>query len=326
VVRLRRLLCIAGVAAACAFIAACGGGGSPSGTQRVVLALDFTPNAAHAPIYLASHEGYDTRHGVKLSIRAPGSGPDSLKLLTSGRADIGVLDINDLGLARERGEDLVGVGALVQRPLAAIIAQPSIQRPRDLDGKRVGVSGLPSDPAFLKAILSRDGGNLATVHQITIGFGAVPNMIAKKIVAVPAFWNAEGVELREHGIPVKEFRVDDYGAPRYPEVVLVTTRKTLENRRAAVAATLAAIGEGVNKMVSDKPLATKVIADALGNGDQKLIRAQVDALTPSAVLPPLRLDKSVLEQWSAFDARTGLLPHPVDVDQAFDFTLAPPQR
>jgi len=223
---------------------------------------------------------------------------------------------------RERGEDLVGVGALVQRPLAAIIAQPSIQRPRDLDGKRVGVSGLPSDPAFLKAILSRDGGNLATVHQITIGFGAVPNMIARKIVAVPAFWNAEGVELRQHGIPVKEFRVDDYGAPRYPEVVLVTTRKTLEKRRAMVAATLAAIGEGVNKMVSDKPLATKVIADALGNGDQKLIRAQVDALAPAAVLPPLTLNKSVLEQWSAFDARTGLLPRPVDVDRAFDFSVA----
>ena len=288
----------------------------------MVLALDFTPNAAHAPIYLAAHEGYDEQHGIKLSIRTPGSGPDSLKLLTSGRADIGVLDINDLGLARDRGEDLVGVGALVQRPLAAIIAQPSIQRPRDLDGKRVGVSGLPSDPAFLKAILSRDGGDLSTVHQITIGFGAVPNMIARKIVAVPAFWNAEGVELRQHGIPVKEFRVDDYGAPRYPEVVLVTTRKTLEQRRDMVARTLAAIEQGVNKMVSDKALATKVIAAAAGNADPNLIAAQVDALAPSAVLPPLTLDKSVLEQWSAFDARTGLLPHPVDIGRAFDFSIA----
>src|SRR5256885_9763938 len=133
--------------AAAVALAGCGGNGSATGgAQRVVLALDFTPNAAHAPIYLAAHEGYDKREGIKLSIRAPGSGPDSLKLLTTGRADIGVLDINDLGLARERGEDLVGVGALVQRPLAALIAQPSIKRPRDLDGKRVGVSGLPSDP------------------------------------------------------------------------------------------------------------------------------------------------------------------------------------
>ena len=62
-----------------------------------------------------------------------------------------MLDIHDLGLARERGSDFVGVGALVQRPLAAIIARSDVKRPRDLEGRRVGVSGLPSDPAVLKA-------------------------------------------------------------------------------------------------------------------------------------------------------------------------------
>jgi NitT/TauT family transport system substrate-binding protein/putative hydroxymethylpyrimidine transport system substrate-binding protein len=288
----------------------------------MVVALDFTPNAAHAPIYLASTRGFDKKHGVKISIRSPGSGPDSLKLLASGRADIGVLDINDLGLARERGEDLVGVGALVQRPLAAIIAQPSINRPRDLDGKRVGVSGLPSDPAFLRAILSRDGGDLAKVKQVTIGFAAVANMVTKKIAAVPAFWNAEGVALRQKGIPVREFRVDDYGAPRYPEVVLATTRATLKKRHEAVVRTLAAIADGVRETLSDPALATSVIAKAAGGADPGLIRAQVKALS-TAVSPPLRLSKPVLEQWSAFDARTGLLPHRLNVDQAFDFSVAP---
>jgi putative hydroxymethylpyrimidine transport system substrate-binding protein len=317
-----RLAAALTVVLAAAVLAGCGGHGSSSGAQGVVLALDFTPNAAHAPIYLASHEGFDRRHGVKLTIRTPGSGPDSLKLLASGRADIGVLDINDLGLARERGEDLVGVAALVQRPLAAIIAQPSIQRPRDLEGKRVGVSGLPSDPAFLRAIMSRDGGDLAKVHQVTIGFGAVANMVTRKVVAVPAFWNAEGVTLRLRGIPVNEFRVENYGAPAYPEVVLVTTRRTLERRRDAVARTVAAIADGVRTMVSNRPLATKVIAAAADNADPRLVRAQVDALA-SAVQPPMRLDRRVLDQWSAFDAHTGLLPHALNVAQAFDFTVAP---
>ena len=310
---------LAGLGAA---VAGCGSSGGSAGGGRVVVGLDFTPNAAHAPIYLAQHQGFDRAHGVRLSIRTPGSGPDSLKLLTLGRVNIGVLDINDLGLARERGQDVVGVAALVQRPLAAIIAQPWIHRPRDLDGKRVGVSGLPSDPAFLRAVLSRDGGDLAKVHQVTIGFGAVANMVTRKVVAVPAFWNAEGVALRLRGIPVREFRVDDYGAPRYPEVVLVTTRKTLQRRRGAIVRALAAIAQGVRKMVSDRLLATRVIATAAGNADPRLIRAQVDALA-SAVLPPLRLNRRVLERWSAFDARTGLLPHPLNVSRAFDFSVAP---
>ena len=71
-----------------------------------------------------------------------------------GRADLAVVDIHDLGLARERGSDLVGVGALVQRPLAAVIARAGIRRPRELEGRRVGVTGLPSDDAVLRAVLS----------------------------------------------------------------------------------------------------------------------------------------------------------------------------
>lgn len=308
------------VAVLATLIAGCGGSGGSASGGRLVVALDFTPNPAHAPIYLAAHQGFDRRHGVRLSIRTPGPGPDSLKLLAAGRADLAVLDINDLGLARERGQDLVGVAALVQRPLGAIIAQPSIRRPRDLEGKRVGVSGLPSDPAFLRAVMSRDGGDLAKVQQVTIGFGAVANLAAGKVAAVPAFWNAEGVALRFRGIPVSEFRIDDYGAPRFPEVLLVTTRHTLERRRKAIEGALAAISEGVGATVSNRALATRVIATAAGGADPRLVRAQVDALTP-ALLPPLRLDRRVLEQWSAFDARTGLLPHALDVGRAFDFTL-----
>ena len=58
-------------------------------------------------------------------MRVPSSSTDSLKLLAAGRADMAVVDIHDLGLARERGGDIVGVGALVQRPLAAVIAGPA---------------------------------------------------------------------------------------------------------------------------------------------------------------------------------------------------------
>src|SRR4051795_5227938 len=110
------------VLAALAVLAVGCGGGSESGggPTRLSLALDFTPNAAHAPIYAAVRTGADRRHGIRLRILGPGTGtPDSLKLVTSGRADVGVLDIHDLGLAADRGANVVGIGALVQRPLAA---------------------------------------------------------------------------------------------------------------------------------------------------------------------------------------------------------------
>jgi putative hydroxymethylpyrimidine transport system substrate-binding protein len=226
---------------------------------------------------------------------------------------------HDLGLARERGADVVAVAALVQRPLAAIIAQPEVDRPRELEGRTVGVSGLPSDPALLRAVVEGDGGDYEKVRQVTIGFAAVPNLVQKKIDAVPAFWNAEGVILRQRGVRTREFRVDDFGAPRYPEVVLFTTRTTLEQRRRMVGV-VRALGDGTESVLADPGPAVSEIARA-GGADEELVRAQLEAVRP-ALRPPLRLSRRALERWADFDKRFGILEHRLDVQRAFAFGLA----
>ena len=243
-----------------------------------------------------------------------------MKLLASGRVDLAVLDIHDLAIAHERGSDVVGVAALVQRPLAALIAQRDVPRPRALEGRRVGVSGLPSDPAFLRAVIEHDGGDYRAVRQITIGFNAVGNMLARKIAAVPAFWNAEGVTLRHRGFETKEFRVEDFGAPRYPEVVLVTSRGTLERRRRAIERALEAIRRGALTALADPGSAARQIAAVAGQTDVDLVAAQMRALAP-AIRPPLELDRAALRRWAEFDARIGIVRRPPDVDAAFDFSL-----
>jgi putative hydroxymethylpyrimidine transport system substrate-binding protein len=139
-----------------------------------VIGLDFTPNAVHAPIYMAVRNGYDRRHGVDLRIRPPGSSPDSLKLLSSGRADVAVLDIHDLGLARERGADVVGLAALVQRPLAAIIAQPGVRRPRDLEADGSVCRGCRPTRRVLRAVVEGDGGTTTRSDRSRSGLPPCP--------------------------------------------------------------------------------------------------------------------------------------------------------
>lgn len=304
-------------------LAGCGGSASESAQPRhdVTLSLDFTPNAVHAPIYSAVRKGRDAQNGIALHIRKPGTGPDALKLVAAGKVDVGILDIHDLAIARQQGTDLVAVGALVDRPLAALIAQPEIHRPKDLEGHTVGVSGLPSDPAFLKAILEHDGADYAKVKQVTIGFAAVGRLLSRRVDAVPAFWNAEGVALEEKGRKVNEFRVDRYGAPPYPEVVLITSRRTLEKKRADIEATLRAIREGMADVKADPGAAAKEIAAAAETSDVALTRAQLDAVEP-VFAPGLKLDKPVLEKWADFDERIGIVDQRPDVDRAFDFTLS----
>ena len=290
--------------------------------QPVVLSLDFIPNAVHAPIYAAKSAGHDLAHGVALEIRKPSGGPDALKLVASGKVDVGVLDIHDLAIARARGTDLVAIGALVEEPLAALIARPGIERPRELEGKTVGVSGLPSDPAFLKAILRHDGADYDEVRQVTIGFNAVSRLLSGRVDAVPAFWNAEGVALRQRGLDIEEFRVEEYGAPPYPEVVMITARRTLREKRALLARTLDALEAGRLETLEDPDAAVLTIAQAAETRDLELVRAQLDAVAP-IFAEDLRLDRAVLEEWADFDARIGIVDRRPDVERAFDFTLRP---
>ncbi len=222
-------------------LAACGGGGAEPGAPKgATLVLDFTPNAVHSGIYLALQRGYYRDAGVEPDVRQPGTSSDAPKLLASGRADFAILDIHDLGIARERGLDPVGVMPIVQRPLASVLAAPQVRRPRELEGRTVGVTGLPSDDAVLDSIVAGDGGDPAAVRRVTIGFNAVASLAARKVDAATGFWNAEGVALRRRGVPTRIFRVDRYGAPPYPELVLCAGAGTLREDPALVRAVVGA--------------------------------------------------------------------------------------
>lgn len=315
------LLMACAVALLTAVAVGCGGDDqSDDATRPLALALDFQPNAVHAGIYTAVADGIDERHGIDLDVRVPSSSTDSLKLLAAGRADASIVDIHDLGLAAERGADVVGIGALVQAPLAATIAKPEIRRPRDLAGKRVGVTGLPSDDAVLRATVEADGGDYDAVYRKTIGFSAVPSLAAGKVDAVVTFWNAEGVALGREGVPTRQFRVVHYGAPRYPELIVATTRDKLDDDPELYKDLVATLADGTTAALANRSAAVKQLV-AASDSDPALVDAQLVAVAP-ALRPPLTLDPTVLAKWATFDVEFGILTRKPNTDALFDTTIS----
>ncbi len=302
----------------------CGESGAEPGAPRgATLVLDFTPNAVHSGIYAALREGYYEEAGIDLAVRQPGESTDAPKLLEAGRADLAILDIHDLGIARERGLDLVGTMPLVQRPLAAVIARrnPAVMGPRDLEGHTVGVTGLPSDEAVVDSEVSADGGDPARVKRVTIGFNAISALAAAKVDAATGFWNAEGVALRRQGVPIRVFKVDRYGAPPYPELVLVATRATIARKRDLVRSVLAATTRGYELTVARPRRALDDLLAAVPGLDRAEQRAQLAALLPD--LSPLPFDPAVLRAWARWDLAHGLLERPLAVGAAFELGLQP---
>ena len=315
---MRRTVALLAAVIALATLGGCGGGGAEPGAPRgATLVLDFVPNAVHSGIYAAQAEGFYRDAGIDLTIQQPGDSTDAPKLLAAGRTDFAILDIHDLGIARERGLKVIGVMPIVHAPLASILVrrESGIRSPHELEGRRVGVTGLPSDEAVVDSEVSADGGNPAQVQRVTIGFNAVASLAAGKVDAATGFWNAEGVALRRKGIPLRIFKVDDYGAPPYPELVLTTSERTLEDDPDLVDAVVSATENGY-AFTERQP--SRALSDLL-NADKALDRAeqseQLDVLLPA--LHPRPFDLNVLRAWANWDLAHGLLERPLQVEQAF---------
>jgi NitT/TauT family transport system substrate-binding protein/putative hydroxymethylpyrimidine transport system substrate-binding protein len=315
---MRRAAALLAAVLALAGAPGCGEDGAEPGAPRgVALVLDFVPNAAHSGIYAAQRQGYYRDEGIELAIRQPGDSTDAPKLLQAGRVELAVLDIHDLGIARERGLDLVAAMPIVQRPLAALLSRGDgpVRRPRDLEGRTVGVTGLPSDEAVVDSEVSADGGDPARVDRVTIGFNAVSSLAAGKVDAVTGFWNSEGVALRRRGVPVRIFEVDRYGAPPYPELVLAASGETVEREPKLVDAVVAATARGYELAFERPEEALDDLLAAVPSLDRADQAAQLRALRPD--LHPAPFDRAVLRAWSAWDVDHGLLERPVDIDAAF---------
>lgn len=297
-------------------LAACGGDGAePGASKEATLVLDFVPNAVHAGIYAAQAEGYYADEGIDLEIREPGASTDAPKLLEAGRTEFAVMDIHDITLAIERGADIGAVVPIVSGPLASVIAgdREEIQRPRDLEGGTVGVTGLPSDDAVLDAVLESDGADPGQVERVTIGFDSVAALSAGRVDAATAFWNAEGVVLRQLGVPTREFRATDHGAPHFPELWVVTSNRLAREDPQLVSSLARSVGEGYRLADQQHDRALDALLAAADGLDREAQTAQLDALAEADAFNVAGsvIDTQAVGDLIRWEVQHGILEEPI---------------
>jgi putative hydroxymethylpyrimidine transport system substrate-binding protein len=310
------LLAVALLSAGCAT----GDSSAPQG-QNATLVLDFMPNAIHAGVYSALARDFDQGEGIKLHVVAPSASTDSIKLLETGRADFAILDIHDLAIAREHHQDIVGIMSIVERPLAAVIATPQIRSPRELQGRTVGVTGVPSDTAVLRSIVAGAGGNPAKVKTVTIGFNAVAALLAHRVAAATAFWNDEGVTVTSRHPGYHVFRVDSFGAPSYPELVLCATRASLNEDPQLAHAVVRALVRGYGVTLTDPEGSAANLEQLVPGLDPKLVAAQLSAEEPAFLASDGNFGDLMLpslKAWARWEARFGIVKREPDVGAMFD--------
>lgn len=309
------------VAASVTAMTGCGSTTASKPQQQATVLLDWTANPAHTGILVALGRKLDRQNHVAITLRTPSSSTDAVRLLLAGRADLAVMDIHDLAIARERGRDLVAVMAVVGHPLASVIAAPDVHRPKDLEGISVAVTGVPSDAAVIRAIVHGDGGSPSKVILKNTGFGAVPALLGGRTKAAIGFLNEEGVSVTSKHSDYRVFRLEDFGSPAYPELVLVATRQTLDTEPTLVRSVVRAFVSGTQYAEENPSEATKLVSARLPGADATLLPLRMKAAL-GALLPPDgkagSLDSELLSAWATWEQKSGLVSTRPNVSKAFD--------
>lgn len=301
--------------------AGCGGGNEDR--VKVRLALDASPNASHAGLFVAQSKGYFKADGLDVSLDAPADPSAVLKTVGAGKADFGVSDQPSVLLARAQGVPVVAIAAVAQHPLSAVLTLKSsgITRPRDLAGKKVGHAGAPLDEALLKTMVEKDGGDFRKVELVNIGADLVPAMLARRVDAVVgADWTRERVLIEQQGQQAVVLRMEQWGVPDYYGMVLVTNENTLKVRPQVVLRLMLAVLKGYQDAGKDLDGAVAALADASPGVDMGVEGIAIRLLAPTWTDTVPSFGWQTAQRWRALIAwmqAQGLLAKPVEADTAF---------
>ena len=252
-------------------------------TRSLTLMLDYLPNPDHVGLYQALADGTFASAGLDVEVQTPSDPAAPLKLVEAGKVDLAISYEPELLIARDKGAQLVSVGAIAQVPLTSLMSlKRGVDGPRDLRGGRVGTAGIPYQSAYLQTILQRAGVPVDSVKETNVGFNLVPVMLSKRVDAtLGAFWNVEGVQLQRAGRRPHIIRMEEVGVPTYDELILVAHKDTLAERGDDVRAFVQALARGYEAARADPAAATDALVRAARDLDRDFVLASVKASLPA---------------------------------------------
>ena len=276
----RTFTALAAVIVTALVLAVCGG---DSERDKVVVALDWFPNADHAGLYTAQAKGFFEDEGLDVELQVPANPEDPPKFVATGRVDIAVSYQPDVIQAKAQGLPITAVGAIVNVPLNSIqvLKDSGIASPADLAGKKIAYPGIPSNEAYLDTVLRKAGVDPASIELVNVGFDLGPALRGKRVDAtIGSYWNVEAVEAELKGFPVNVFHLADWGVPRYDELVFIVSESAIQEKRDLIRRFLKASARGHQYAVDNPDEAIAAVAEANPEMERELIDKGVRLLAP----------------------------------------------
>ena len=255
----------------------------PSGRTPLTLALDWTPNTNHTGIYVALHNNWYEEEGIELTILPYGSVLTDI-LVSSEKADLGISSTEAIVADWAAGAPVVSVAAIIAHNTSSLAVRKDsgISRPSQLEGKIYGGYGAPYEEPVISTIIKSDGGT-GVFKNVTIDVDALEALRSKRIDFTWIFDAWQGVQARREGFELLTFPIKDYGIPDYSTPNIITSPKTLSEKKEALKKFMKATARGYEYARVHPKEAAQMLIDATPQDtfpDPQLVFESQEYLSP----------------------------------------------
>lgn len=183
------------------------------------LALNWKPEPEFGGFYAAQLGGSFKRKGLEVEIMPGGSGTPVVQMVAAGKVDFGIVNADELIMARSRGADVVALFAVYQTSPQGIMtrAESRFATVGDLWKSEATLAiqrGLP----YVNFLINKFG---EPKGKIVPYAGGVASFLADKNYSQQCFVTSEPIEAKKRGVTTRNFLIADVGYNPYTAVVAV---------------------------------------------------------------------------------------------------------
>jgi len=272
------------------------GGGGASG--KVKLTLNWVAEPEFGGFYAAREGGAFQRAGLDVEIMTGGAGVPVLQMVASGQSDFGIVNGDEVILARARGADVIPIFTTYQTFPQGIMVHASRGASTMADVFGGGTVAIEPGTPFAAYLKKKYGFDKVKVVPYD---GGVARFVVDKDYAQQCFITSEPIAARRKGTESKVFLIADEGYNPYSQVVI--TRKALwKENPERVRAFLRAVREGWRAYLDDPAPANAVMGKLNTTMDAETFRLAAEAQKPlieTEQTKAKKLGTMTRERWEA---------------------------
>jgi NitT/TauT family transport system substrate-binding protein len=219
----------------------------------------------NAPTLVGLEKGFFKQNGLDAEMIPFKGGPDLLKGVLAGAADIGLTGATDPLVFRERGTTIRAMATILEKNHFTLTVGPQIKRVEDLKGGSIGVTVVGSTTWVFARMLAKKMGWDAEKDVKIVGVGGIDAQAAalRRGEIQGVIFGDAGAVLESQGIGRIIMRLDEV-TPKWISLIAYSTDELIKSKKDTLRLTLRSIFQGARFCRDNAEESIRIAAKGIG--------------------------------------------------------------